>query len=122
MEATLGEKLRKLRRDNGLTLADLSTRTDLPERTLGRIENGQTKNLRLDTWVKLERGLASIGIPEATLSEMRPPTSSGRLARLLGGPRHFYERYGALFKEQLEQLDRMTDQEIARMQELQENA
>lgn len=122
MEATLGEKIRELREDNHLTLAALSDLTGLPERTLGRIENCETKNLRLNTWVKLERGLASIGVPEATLAEMRPPTSAGRLARLLGGPRHFYARYGTLLKERLEQLDRMTDQEIETMREVQENA
>jgi transcriptional regulator with XRE-family HTH domain len=56
LERYLGSTIRELRRKHGLTIADVSDRTDISRGMLSRIETGQTAS-SLDTLSRLSRGL-----------------------------------------------------------------
>lgn len=52
-----GEKLRKLRKESGKTLRQISIAADVTESQIIQIENGVTKNPRIDTLMNLAKAL-----------------------------------------------------------------
>lgn len=58
LPADLGQRIRVLRNEQGLTLAELSERSGVPVSTLSKIENGQVRNTSADNLFKIARGLS----------------------------------------------------------------
>lgn len=52
-----GEKLRKIRKESGKTLRQISIEADVTESQIIQIENGVTKNPRIDTLMNLAKAL-----------------------------------------------------------------
>lgn len=52
-----GEKLRKIRKESGKTLRQISIAADVTEGQIIQIENGVTKNPRIDTLMNLAKAL-----------------------------------------------------------------
>lgn len=52
-----GEKLRKIRKESGKTLRQISIAADVTESQIIQIENGVTKNPRIDTLMNLAKAL-----------------------------------------------------------------
>lgn len=71
---TIGERLRTLRRDRGLTLADLTAETGISESTLSRLESGQRRP-NLELLLPLARAM------QVSLDEIveAPPTGDPRV-------------------------------------------
>lgn len=78
----LGERLRRLRKEAGWTLQDLSRRSGVSLSTLSKIENAQVAPT-FDTLVKAAKGLG-IGF-EALISEPAPSEPPAAMARRASG-------------------------------------
>ncbi|WP_162912893.1 XRE family transcriptional regulator [Rhodospirillaceae bacterium SYSU D60014] len=65
----LGDRIRRLRRQQNVTLAELSERSGVPLSTLSKIENAQVKKTSADNLFKIARGLSVLF---DTLVERRP--------------------------------------------------
>lgn len=52
-----GEKLREIRKESGKTLRQISIAADVTENQIIQIENGVTKNPRIDTLMNLAKAL-----------------------------------------------------------------
>ena len=52
-----GQKLRDLRKSSGMTLRQISIKSDVTEAQIIQIETGKTKNPRIDTLQNLARAL-----------------------------------------------------------------
>jgi transcriptional regulator with XRE-family HTH domain len=67
----LGDRIRRLRRQQNVTLAELSERSGVPLSTLSKIENAHVKKTSADNLFKIARGL---GVFFERLVEHRPAT------------------------------------------------
>lgn len=73
--ASPGEKIRALRKRNGMTLSDVSARTGLAISTISKLEKGQL-SLTYDKLMLLSKGLA-VDIAELLDPKPRAPATSG---------------------------------------------
>lgn len=73
--ASPGEKIRALRKRNGMTLSDVSARTGLAISTISKLEKGQL-SLTYDKLMLLSKGLA-VDIAELLDPKPRAPAASG---------------------------------------------
>ena len=87
--------MRQLRKQNGWTLAQVSTNTGLATSTLSKVENGQT-SLTYDNLLKLAQGLG-VNIAELFASEAVRPISGRRTitrngeAKVVSTPNYEYQ-------------------------------
>jgi len=71
---SIGRKLRELRREAGLTRADVALGAKLPLETISRIENGHGDPAAETTVRKLLRGIQRVGKAERTSRQAAPRT------------------------------------------------
>lgn len=85
----LGERIRRLRQGQDLTLAGLSERAGVPVSTLSKIENAKVRNTSADNLFKIARGL---NVLFDDLVEQRPArqAASGRQVITRGGRTESY--------------------------------
>lgn len=91
---TLGQRLREIRRERGLTLAQVSERSKVSISTLSRLENDRT-SLNFSNVMQLTEGL---NVPLSSLIGPRQAAHSGRKSLTRDGEGRFFETDQLVFE------------------------
>ena len=74
-ETTIGDRLRRARREQGMTQEELAERSGLSRELIAKIEQGRRQSVRLTTLTRLAQAL---DLPLSELADNRPRLDSDR--------------------------------------------